>query len=571
MMKRILGVLVLVGLLLVSFTAQSAYVSRFDAVNFDPVVDGGDYFSVYGSQSLKAWQGNTGIIFDYAYRPLEFRSTGGTSTRQSVLDHSFIMNTYGAIGLVDWLTVGVNLPSAYNIYYTDDVNAADDSGMSMGDMTVMAKFRAVDIDKYKVGLSFMPFVTLPTGDVVRYMGNGHVTGGLKILFDVAFHKRFSMALNAGYLMRDDVTRVYNFANLGTATIRIDDEITYGIAANFKASRYFQLIAEAQGYTQALRDIFGTSNTTALEAGAGMRYFIGDSGFALSLGGAAGLIEGVGTPLFRGFFGVNWKSPESRECPPCAPDPRIKDNKIVIWGKIFFDTAKASIKRVSFPVLDDVVDVLKTHPEIRLVEVQGHCDWRGGDVYNMNLSQRRSESVRQYLIDAGIDGSRLTAKGYGESQPIASNDTVEGMSQNRRVEFVILQSSGGYTTNPNAAEYKDMPYQPVHKIENGLTVAEEPVVPVTQANPHDIVTPMPGTPEYDVTEAPVAAPVQPTTIVQNEPMPKTQTVPVRAPVQETESVFVDEINGIPMEEENITDARDEEPLPQEKVSQPEPQM
>ena len=205
----------------------------------------------------------------------------------------------------------------------------------------------------------------------------------------------------------------------------------------------------------------------------MRYFFGDSGFALGWGGTAGLIEGVGTPRFRGYVGLTWTAPETQACPPCAPDPRIKDNKIVIWGKIFFDTAKATIKPVSYPVLDDVVDVLRTHPEIRLVEVQGHCDWRGSDSYNLGLSQRRTESVRQYLINAGIDGNRLRAVGYGESQPIASNDTVEGMSQNRRVEFVIIESSAGYTTTPNSSDSSRNTYAPIHEIRNGVTVGATP--------------------------------------------------------------------------------------------------
>lgn len=443
-MKKILS-FVFVGLLFCTYS-HAAYESRFDAVNFDPAIDGGDYYTVYGSQNLKPWQGNAGFYIDYAYRPLEFRRTGGGGGRQSVLDGALFMNAYGAMGFTDWFEAGINIPiGLYNWYFTDDATAADDSGGSMGDVLIMTKFRAIDISKHRVGLSFVPYLTLPTGDVVRYSGNGHITGGLNMILDGRLHERLSMSLNLGYLMRDDVTRNYVFPLGATATVRVDDLFTYGAAANVRFTKNFQGIVEAHGWT-LVRDFFGTASTNSLEAVGGLRYYFGDSGFSIDAGGGAGLLDGVGTPLFRAFGGLRWTSPVPQPCPVCnAPDPRIQGNKIVIWGKIFFDTAKATIKTISYPVLDDVVDVLNKHPEITLVEVQGHTDARGSDAYNMKLSQARSESSMRYLISKGIDPSRLHAVGYGESRPIASNSTVEGMSQNRRTEFVIMSSTNNSFT------------------------------------------------------------------------------------------------------------------------------
>ncbi len=442
-MKKFLS-LFFVLFVFISVPAHAAYQSAFDAVNFVPAVDQTDYYTVYGSQTLKPWQGNMGFYFDYAYRPLEFRRTGGGGGRQSVLDHAVYANAFGALGFTDWFTAGMNIPVSYNWYFTDDALAVDDSGFSMGDITLITKFRAVDIEKHKVGLSFVPYVTLPTGDIVRYAGNGHVMGGINAIVDAQFHERFNMSLNLGYLMRDDVTRVYAFPLGATATVRVDDLFTYGIAANVKFTKNFQGIIETYGQT-VVRDFFGGS-TNSLEAGAGVRYYFGDSGFAMDVGGMAGIFDGIGTPMFRGFAGLKWTSPIPVPCPVAAPDPRIQGNKIVIWGKIFFDTARTTIKPISYPVLDDVVDVLNKHPEITLVEVQGHTDHRGGDAYNMNLSQGRAEASVQYLVSKGISSSRLRAVGYGEARPIASNQTVEGMSQNRRTEFVIVASSNGSFTS-----------------------------------------------------------------------------------------------------------------------------
>lgn len=119
---------------------------------------------------------------------------------------------------------------------------------------------------------------------------------------------------------------------------------------------------------------------------------------------------------------------------------VKDNKIMILAPVYFDYNLATIKPESFQILDDVYQTMIDHPEIKKVEVQGHTDSDGSDTYNVDLSQRRVESVRKYLMDKGIDGDRLVAKGYGESKPIATNKTEAGKAKNRRVEFVILEQA-----------------------------------------------------------------------------------------------------------------------------------
>ena len=72
-----------------------------------------------------------------------------------------------------------------------------------------------------------------------------------------------------------------------------------------------------------------------------------------------------------------------------------------------------------------------------MRVEGHTDSRGSDAYNLTLSQKRAESVRNYLISRGVSPDRMEPRGFGESQPIADNRTEQGRSQNRRVEFIII--------------------------------------------------------------------------------------------------------------------------------------
>ena len=122
---------------------------------------------------------------------------------------------------------------------------------------------------------------------------------------------------------------------------------------------------------------------------------------------------------------------------------VTAKEIRITQQIQFDTAKATIKPVSFPILDAVKDVLVANPKVTL-EVQGHTDNVGAAAMNLKLSQDRADSVKAYLVKVGIEPSRLVAKGYGMNQPLVPNDTAANKALNRRVQFIRTESAGGAT-------------------------------------------------------------------------------------------------------------------------------
>lgn len=125
---------------------------------------------------------------------------------------------------------------------------------------------------------------------------------------------------------------------------------------------------------------------------------------------------------------------------CPKTVRVTDKEVRLLLQVQFDTDRATLKPMSDPILDEAAQVLKEHPEILSVEVQGHTDERGTKLYNKRLSQRRAEAVRQALIARGIEADRLTAKGYGREVPLEDNSTEESLQKNRRVEFKIVQKS-----------------------------------------------------------------------------------------------------------------------------------
>jgi len=126
------------------------------------------------------------------------------------------------------------------------------------------------------------------------------------------------------------------------------------------------------------------------------------------------------------------------CPDSSADAVVdafgcaSDARIVLRG-VNFRTDSAELTESSLAILDSVSTTLAGHPEIR-IEVAGHTDSDGDDAYNKDLSQRRAQTVVNYLLGRGVKGRNMTAVGYGEEQPLAPNDSAEGRAENRRVEL-----------------------------------------------------------------------------------------------------------------------------------------
>jgi outer membrane protein OmpA-like peptidoglycan-associated protein len=131
-------------------------------------------------------------------------------------------------------------------------------------------------------------------------------------------------------------------------------------------------------------------------------------------------------------------PEKNGCPTLV---RVTEREIVILKQIHFEFNKARIMPDSSELLAQIAQVLKEHPEIRRVSIEGHTDALGSTVFNLRLSQQRADAVRTWLMDSGIASDRLTATGHGKTRPVSDNRTEEGRERNRRVEFHIVPEGG----------------------------------------------------------------------------------------------------------------------------------
>lgn len=147
-------------------------------------------------------------------------------------------------------------------------------------------------------------------------------------------------------------------------------------------------------------------------------------------------------------GPKTDDPKTTGCPASV---RVVGTQIVILQQVNFETAKATILPVSFPLLQQVADVMSQHTEIARLAVDGHTDNRGIEISNLELSRARAVSVMKWLVEKGIDPRRLEARGFGPRRPIADNKTDIGRAKNRRVEFQIRkktdQGEAGWVDGP----------------------------------------------------------------------------------------------------------------------------
>ncbi len=132
-------------------------------------------------------------------------------------------------------------------------------------------------------------------------------------------------------------------------------------------------------------------------------------------------------------------PEAGGC-PAYRTVRVTEKKIEIEQKIFFAFGKAEILSKSFELLDEVVVALLDHQRL-CVRIEGHTDSKGKPAENLKLSDDRASSVRNYLVEHGIESQRLVSKGFGDTEPLDDNRTTEGREKNRRVEFVLTKCQG----------------------------------------------------------------------------------------------------------------------------------
>ena len=199
---------------------------------------------------------------------------------------------------------------------------------------------------------------------------------------------------------------------------------------------------------SLADEAITDTSPAFAAGGGLNFALNDNLMLGAFGRWNRLyqrVHGTGDAKYitTGIsLTYNFRAEAPPPPPPPPPAPRAQapapppttEKKIVLRG-VNFDFDKSNIRADARPILDQAIAMLKQEGTISIV-TEGHTDAVGSDQYNERLSIRRATAVKDYLVRGGISSNRIEIRGFGESQPVASNETADGRAQNRRVELRV---------------------------------------------------------------------------------------------------------------------------------------
>jgi len=380
---------------------------------------------VQTSETLPKYHFELGMNTNLANHPFE-GTPGGTARLTGIVDQFVTTDILIGYGFADWFTASIDVP--VNLYHNIAptlVPARDKGGADLGDIVLSVKVKAYDAEKTAsgLGLAFVPYFAVPTGESSIHFGDVNATGGLNIVGDWKFYEN-RVALNIGGRLRKTET---------ITNLVVENELTYGALFQRPLSKSWNLdvIGEVFGSTTLTSKFIKEDISSPLETDVTLRKKWGKKKkLVTDVGAGTALTNGYGLPNYRIFAGLSYAWDLT---PKNSPKPRKV--RIDIPTEVLFDFDKYQIKEASFEILNrfasQVAKLANTN-----ITIEGHTDSLGSDSYNQLLSQRRANSIKAYLVKQGVAEAMLTAQGFGESKPVADNATEEGRQANRRVVFII---------------------------------------------------------------------------------------------------------------------------------------
>lgn len=436
---------VIVGLLCSLATAAFGNVTGPDAQNFNPTTSGMDFVTVQSSETLEPGIFNLGLFANYAVNTLPYFGGTGAQNRGRINDSLLMTDLNFGLGLLPHWEIGFSYPRLVRQTVSNKAARGEYGVTGNTELRFMTKFRFLQRDDFGSAL-------ILSTNINRTQNNPFVGRDPKptVNVEVAMDKRFGgivAGLNLGRRFKKPGEKIPG----STISPSEDDWLASAAVSYLWQAIDSKIIMEVFGSRPAEKDKGDATDRkrSSLEFLAGVKHFLTNE-LALHAGGGTELIHGASSPDWRAYAGINWTTdselPKSKPAPepaipPVNPLPPVQKGETGIsFGAIHFKTAswrdvlpgaKDNIHRLS--------EYLKLPPPFTKVIVEGHTDSIGSDASNLTLSQKRAETVRQILIDQyGIDGSKIEAIGYGESQPIADNGNYQGRQKNRRVFFRVTR-------------------------------------------------------------------------------------------------------------------------------------
>lgn len=421
-----------------------------DTQNFNPTPDGLDFVTVQSSETLEPGIFNFGFFLNYAVNSLPNYENKSTQDRTNFADSLLSSDFNIGFGLMkDW-SVGLSVP----YLLAQDVD-------SSANPAFRGEFAETGLTEYRFNTKYRFFgdqngglATILTMNLNQIENNPFLGDGagptftVELAADTTVHK-FALGANVGYRFRDPGTKL--------ATIPVepmDDQVIVSGAVSYLVTDWdTKIIGEIFGSFPTQDSEFASDrDVSSMELLGGFKWDI-TTQLAYHAGAGTEVYQGSSSPDWRVYTGVNW-----------AIGPIYKKQSVIVkkYDEFtasadedpFSGTGSGSETFIARDVLfkfdsDEVGEefeealirmaaYLMQPPGFQRLIVEGHTDSVGSNAYNKRLSQRRANSVRQVLVDAGLSGSKVKAIGYGEERPIGDNGNYQGRKMNRRVEFNVTR-------------------------------------------------------------------------------------------------------------------------------------
>ena len=269
----------------------------FNALFFKPATGKNPYLMMHGTDTLHQWQFQVAEYISYGYQPLEM-SQGGRRL-QGVIDHSLVSDFTASIGFLEWFQVGFDVPVVLINQFRAPLTPATtplQNHVSLSDIRFELKFKALDSCKFPVGLAFIPFVTIPTGNDQYYVGDPGMTGGIRVAVDAEVQKYLGLTLNLGYRGGKRV-QIQN--------VDFQHRLLLGFGIYGRLPRGFSLFGE-MNVEPAFSDFMSDRDMNPLEVMAGLKWDIKKTGVSLLAAGGSCAVCGVMGARARAVLGVRYR-------------------------------------------------------------------------------------------------------------------------------------------------------------------------------------------------------------------------------------------------------------------------
>ncbi len=435
---------VLLSILLTLSATSSANVVGADAQNFNPTSNGLDFVTVQSSETLKPGIFNLGLFVNHAVNSLPyFESTPGNRLNFTDSLTSFDFNA--GMGLMENWDVGFSLPQVLR-------QQVDDGTGSRGE------FAATGITELRFNTKFR-FLGDPSGGLAAVLStnmnlveNNPYSGrdnGPTLNFELAADttiRRWALGANFGYRARSKGTKIP-----GSIADPLGNQWIASAAASYHFQQYStKVISEVFGALPSeSSNSFGERSLSSFEWLLGVKYDV-NTNLAIHAGGGTELLQGVASPDWRLYAGLNYAfGPiEKNVSPAASPNrPSVSYLEIVPIGVKSSVQERFRTRSIQFEfdsdkmigrydeVLAELASALSRG--FQILRVEGHTDSVGPSAYNESLSLKRAHAIRRRLVEKfNLNAAKIQAFGVGETRPIADNGNYQGRQANRRVEFEV---------------------------------------------------------------------------------------------------------------------------------------